>query len=180
MKRRAIIILALLATTAALVAFLVAAWAASRSGLSANAQAEMDAYLGDQQAQFSQTISIVQYERAEWPWYFTPTMSDASYSDGIYYGTTHSYGGRYGGSRPLPYPPIDLWCILLEQGDRGAQRVIYVALHEDLYTADWVVHEPEQDRQALSADLARVGCLSKTRQRLDGLRASADETGFGP
>ncbi len=57
---------------------------------------------------------------------------------------TQTFGVARSGGRPLPFPPVALWCVLLESPEGGAQRVIFVGRHEDMFMADWVVHEGEQ------------------------------------
>jgi hypothetical protein len=43
--------------------------------------------------------------------------------------------------RPLPYPPRDAWCVELRRSALEEHDWVVVALHADLYNADWVVHE---------------------------------------
>jgi len=57
-------------------------------------------------------------------------------------------------TRPLPYPPEDLWCVRLKSADPTVPRVLLIAFHKDIYTASWVVHEPND----VAAVLATVGC----------------------
>jgi len=46
------------------------------------------------------------------------------------------------GGRPLPYPPVELWCVQLQHAD-GKQAVVFVAQHEDMFIAEWVMHVGE-------------------------------------
>jgi hypothetical protein len=50
--------------------------------------------------------------------------------------------------------------VLLEPGDLEGRRLVFVALHQDLYNADWIVHEgPAGASDAdLGAVLVRLGC----------------------
>jgi hypothetical protein len=57
-------------------------------------------------------------------------------------------------TRPLPYPPEDVWCVRLKSADPTVPRVLLIAFHKDIYTASWVVHEPND----VAAVLAAVGC----------------------
>jgi hypothetical protein len=63
------------------------------------------------------------------------------------------------GSRAVPFPPSDVWCVLLE-AEGGNGRVIYLARHEDMYNAEWIIHESagSPGDAALAARLAAVGC----------------------
>ena len=54
----------------------------------------------------------------------------------------------------LPYPPEDLWCVRLKSIDPAVPQVVLIALHQDMYTAHWTVHEPID----VEAVLAAVGC----------------------
>jgi hypothetical protein len=68
--------------------------------------------------------------------------------------TTYSIQGYAIDTRPLPYPPEDLWCVRLKSADPTIPRVVLIAFHKDIYTASWVVHEPADVPAVLSA----VGC----------------------
>ncbi len=59
-----------------------------------------------------------------------------------------------GSGRPLPYPPNDVWCAKLGSPDPDAPTVVLAVLHQDMYNAEWVVHEVTDPAAALRA----VGC----------------------
>ena len=89
---------------------------------------------------------------------FTPAMSKASFADSAYYRTTYGRqdlaSGRLAvstlsGPRPIPYPPKELWCVQLSDG-----QIIFVAQHRDLYNADWILHEPVDGTESAQ----KVGC----------------------
>jgi hypothetical protein len=65
--------------------------------------------------------------------------------------TVENYAG-YPSS--LPYPPEDLWCVRLKSAAPTVPKVVLIALHQDMYTARWAVHEPID----VEAVLAAVGC----------------------
>jgi hypothetical protein len=93
---------------------------------------------------------------------FDADMSIKVYGDSGYYQTDVSYEGKNVGPRPLPYPPRELWCVWLEPAGvaDGAARVVFVALHQDLYGGDWLLHDAPGP--ALSTEcqaiLEAVGC----------------------
>ena len=63
---------------------------------------------------------------------------------------------------PLPFPPEDLWCALVKASSGGEETswVVYIAKHQDLYSAAWIVHESSRsiaDPQ-LKNDLKKIGC----------------------
>jgi len=57
-------------------------------------------------------------------------------------------------TKPLNFPPEDLWCVRLKSADPTIPRVVLIAFHKDMYTASWVPHEPTD----VAAVLAAVGC----------------------
>jgi hypothetical protein len=63
------------------------------------------------------------------------------------------------GQVPLPYPPEDLWCVLMNPA-AAAPKSVFLALHGDIFVDAWVVHElpPNVSRDALADDWAKVGC----------------------
>ncbi len=63
------------------------------------------------------------------------------------------------GLAALPFPPDEVWCVLLDTGEQRT-NVVLGALHMGSYNADWVVHElpatwSVAERNAVLADL---GC----------------------
>ena len=60
----------------------------------------------------------------------------------------------YGGGKPMPYPPNDLWCAQLSSPDPAAPKVVVAGLHQDIYNAEWIVHEVTDPETVLSS----VGC----------------------
>jgi hypothetical protein len=63
------------------------------------------------------------------------------------------------GLRPLPFPPIEVWCVQLGQIGQASPGVVLVVLHQDIYNADWILYEPAAGSVAeLNAILSRVGC----------------------
>lgn len=150
-------------------------------GLSQEAQRELDLYLKHQLGRTGSLPVVKQISPASRPRHFTSAMSGPSYGDSPYYRTTNHYQEPAIPSltapdatsihffsesgRPLPFPPERLWCALLDPGDLVARRLVFVALHQDLYNADWIVHEAQAG--ASSADLAsaldRLGCVRESR-----------------
>ncbi len=98
--------------------------------------------------------AIKQYVQASLPQNFRAEMSKASYGNTPYYATTHRANPNYPGQMPLPYPPNDLWCVQLKSADPAAPQVVVIALHQDIYNADWVMHEVTDPEAVLAA----VGC----------------------
>jgi hypothetical protein len=150
-------------------------------GMPDAAHAALSRYLAYRYISPSPSIRTV--SQATRPWLFKPQESSATYGDSVHYHVTHNlrvvatkqvslspspgaspdiYRGN-DGLAALPYPPEDIWCVLLEAGDQGPD-VVLVALHMSLYSADWIVHEvppawSAADRGDLIADM---GCAIET------------------
>ena len=99
-------------------------------------------------------VAIEQYVQAPLPQSFRAEMSKASYGDTPYYVTDHRANANHPGVKPLPYPPNDLWCVKLKNADPTVPEVVVLALHQDIYNADWVMHEVTDPEMVLAA----VGC----------------------
>lgn len=123
-----------------------------------------------------------QYTHATRPGGFKSEMSRASYGSGLYYETdfdyaapkepvawatntagqavyTSTYAGANHGARRLPTTVNDAWCVQVGDIDPMLPKVVLVAEHQDLYNADWIVHEPvAQTADELNQWLADVGC----------------------
>ena len=104
-------------------------------------------------------VVIKQYAQARLPHNFRREMSKTSYSNTPYYVTDQRANPDYPGQKPLPYPPNDLWCVQLKSADSTAPQVVLLALHQDIYNADWVMHEVTDPATVLPA----VGCEFSTQ-----------------
>jgi hypothetical protein len=179
MNRTITIVLAIFVAALTIV---VAALVVREQNLPAAAQAALDKYI-EYRYLPSQAPTIRQVARASLPWNFSSNMSGATFGDSVFFGTTHSYrvqpvnppgfptitpdpnawrivGGSPSGSggRPVPFPPTDVWCVLLQDEIPSSATVVYIALHEDLYYADWVLHEPARSSKEITDALSRIGC----------------------
>ena len=150
-------------------------------GLPGDARAELDRYLAYQYGRSGIRPTVRQVALASRPGRFNADMSAASYGDGPHYRTTNDYrepadplraapgatGIHFFGEsgRPLPFPPERLWCLLIDPGDLGARRLVFVALHQDLYNADWLLHESPAGASdsELAASLDSLGCAARFR-----------------
>ena len=99
-------------------------------------------------------VVVEQYVRARLLQNFRAEMSTASYGNTPYYATTQRANPKYPGLKPLPYPPNDLWCVQLKSSDPTTPQAVVLALHQDIYNADWVMHEVTDPEAVLAA----VGC----------------------
>lgn len=105
--------------------------ALQRPGLPLAAQQSLDDYLAQPGVGGSEVV-VQSVARAARPTAFTAQQSTARFGDAYYFDPS-------GAGRPLPYPPTDLWCVTFRPG--GEAATVLVALHEDLYTGSWFVHE---------------------------------------
>ena len=156
MKRVSKIGLALLLPA---VAILVVILANNRSDQLDPRQRVVQAYIQYREKSLSRPLVVGEYTEARLPQNFQATLSKISYGDTPYYQTTQRTNTSYPGQKPLPYPPNDLWCIKLSSAAPAAPAVIVVALHQDMYNADWVVHEVTEPATVLPA----VGCEFSTQ-----------------
>ena len=143
--------LAVLLPAVAVVAMLLAN---NRPNQSDPRQLEVQTYLHCRSRTYSDTLRIGEYVQARLPQNFTADMSKASFSNTPYYETDCRFNPDYAGYKPMPYPPNDLWCVKINSTDPDAPQAIVVALHQDIYNADWVVHEVVDPETVLAA----VGC----------------------
>lgn len=119
----------------------------------------LDQYLAFQHSSGEPAYHLVSAVQASQPAQFTASMSSESYSESAIFGTSMGVGEQFISQMlPLPYPPETVWCALLK-GD-SQQQVVYIALHNSLYNADWVVHIPPQafESPAIQTNLTRIGC----------------------
>jgi hypothetical protein len=137
------------------------------TGLPLGAQAQVVGYAASWYPSGGARIESV--ARAGQPWSLTRDGSLALF------GTSVRFSQGYGQStieshypQQLPYPPEEVWCVLLERGadvtagqsPTPSYDLVVVALHRSLYEADWTVHIP---REALpigttAKALAAIGC----------------------
>jgi hypothetical protein len=119
----------------------------------------LDQYLAIQNASGEPAYHLVSAVQASQPAEFTASMSSESYSQSAIFSTSMGVGEQFTSQMlPLPYPPDTVWCVLLKGNSQ--QQVVYIALHNSLYNADWVVHIPPQpfESPALKSNLIRIGC----------------------
>jgi hypothetical protein len=135
----------------------------SQKGLPATAQPAWEAYVKYQRS-LSPTakITIQKMVRASRPWNFTPPMSKAAYRRQIYHPTVDTLSATPIEISPYQlktaepwisyiddgiglgeaYPPEQVWCVWLKEAPQQTSGLVFVVLHQDLYTAYWLVHEP--------------------------------------
>jgi hypothetical protein len=123
----------------------------------------------------TQPLAIGQYAQASMPQNFRAALSQDSFGNATYYQTAHRYDqtaqpnltfpltatmpptltrSSYLSGMPIPYPPTDLWCVQLFSPDPAAPKVVLAALHQDIYNAEWIVHEVSDPAAVLPA----IGC----------------------
>jgi hypothetical protein len=137
----------------------------AKTGMPAVAQFRLDQYIA--YAYPDDNVNVGAAVRATMPGKFVREMSGGAFGDSVFYQTDMGpEGNLHGGARPLPYPPEDLWCVLLERdgtyGPRvaGSYDVVFVALHMDIHNADWLVHRGAETLpgQRETGILSALGC----------------------
>jgi hypothetical protein len=165
MRRVTLLVIPILVAAASL-----SAWLIAEKGHTPLWREELNQYLTYKK------MAVRLVVQASLPWNFGPEMSgatDFSYKGGGTYWypilpsllTTTLLTTTHSGSAPLLYPVDELWCALLEPAQYAEDAdqvkreiVVYVALHRDLYNADWIVHESAGDLPQLGEVLSRIGC----------------------
>jgi hypothetical protein len=125
-------------------------------------------------------MTVTRIVHATKPWLFTAAASAETFGDSPYYCTRRSYSPALATTEPgppgsipvarsssrrdcaaraVPYPPKEVWCVAL-RSDEQPPKLIFAALHFDLYNADWIVHEPAASpgTAALASTLREIGC----------------------
>jgi hypothetical protein len=130
----------------------------AQTGMPAAAQARLGQYLATAYPSGGVVVQVA--VRAKRAWRFDQAMSGVVFGDSVYYQTDSGPGWTERDSLlPLPYPPKEVWCVLLKVApslEGTAYRVVFPALHMDMYNADWLVHEAPQDLGGQA--LATIGC----------------------
>ena len=134
----------------------VAAEIPEEAGLPAGAESRLDQYIAHSLSPGSITAHSV--KRARKPWNFNQAVSSRVDGDTVCYQTDSSYSGM-----PLPFPPKEMWCVLLETDARSGVTPyggVFVGLHMDMYNSDWVVHEIATDfsTPGFEETLSLIGC----------------------
>jgi hypothetical protein len=128
-----------LAVLALVAAILVVVLMQNEARFPQEARAQLDRFLAYDSVRAQRPPSVQQIVGASKPWAFTPNPGIISFGGGVHFRPDYDYDGREGvGPKPLPFPPADVWCVLLDYD--SVRSGIFVALHQDLYNADWVVH----------------------------------------
>ena len=94
-------------------------------------QIALEDYIAYRAAEVGEQLSVVEVVPADQPSNFTKDINLLTY-----------------GGAPIPYPPVEVWCVILKQDypkDRRSgedtYRLVFVNLHMDaLYIAEWIVH----------------------------------------
>ena len=143
-----------------------------KAGLPAGCQDALDQYLAYKNVSLGEGLSVESAVKAARPGGLTQNVSFAVYGDSVFYQTDEDYGEKGGDAeatgywatderRPLPYPPEEVWCVLLERNAESPQNgVVFVSLHQDIHNADWVVHEvgPDPFGSASTQLASDLGC----------------------
>jgi len=118
----------------------------SPSGRRSTWETALDDYLAYKRTLSGRSFTVSLSMQARMPMAFTEDWSGATFGDTHYYAVDYLYDDEGSlGQRPLPFPPQEVWCVLVkEQGapeGTDPYHLLFVALHQDLYGADWIVHE---------------------------------------
>ena len=126
-------------------------------------KSELNQYIAFKVSPSDPPITIQRTIQASKPWQFGAAMSGETYGDCFYFQVDYCYNvDEAPPSPPLLFPPDEVWCALFKTytGDEETGWVVYIAKHQDLYNADWIVHESSSSLAdpKMMADLAKIGC----------------------
>jgi hypothetical protein len=146
-------------------------------------QDELDRFLQFKSASASGKYEVQVTVKASKPWNFSADMSKVTFGESMYYQTAFRYGEETpdqdtlaihpgeppsGGLSPLPFPPEKLWCVFFENNINSENSLpaeetttlVLIALHQDLYNADIIIHEVAAGSQDQTIDkiVASIGC----------------------
>jgi hypothetical protein len=105
------------------------------------------------------TCRALSISAATTPANFTPAMSAESYNGSVIFETTRPQSVDYSLSlEPIPYPPEQVMRVLSEVDNQP--QLVYVALHNSLYNAGWIVHVSNDPwgSPALRSHMDALGC----------------------
>jgi hypothetical protein len=125
----------------------------------------LDQYLFFLRSAGEPSYQMVAAVQASQPSHFTPNMTTGSFSNSVTYLPTESFDGDYfSGLEPVPYPPDQVWCVLLK--DDGQQELVFVALHNSDYSTNWIVHIPSDPwgSPALQSTMESLGCIVNSQE----------------
>jgi hypothetical protein len=161
MKRIVLLLVSVLSLVA--VGAVVVARTPTEAGLPSTCQLRLTEYVAHISTE--ETAIVQRTVRATRPENLSRDAGYPTFGDSVYYETQDGPpGNEKGGAMPLPYPPGELWCVLLKQQNRAtgstSYPVVFVGLHRDMYNADWIVHEGPGDVSApgVLESLSRLGC----------------------
>jgi hypothetical protein len=158
MKRTGALVMALLFLLA--LALAVTARTPGQGGLPPAARARVEQYLASRSQVGTAVAALV--APATKPWNLTGDPGTLVFGDSVNYQT--DLGSAWDGLLPVPFPPKELWCVLLQQGgaEPGQQsyRVVLVGLHMDMYNADWLIHvlPGSASDPGVWGRLSQIGC----------------------
>jgi hypothetical protein len=125
--------------------------------------------------------------KAAHPSRLTAEMAGASFGSSVHFQTDlGALDIDEGSLSPLPFPPAEVWCVLLKGDGAPTGQVALVARYLDLYAGDWIVHQGPDDVSSVKAQhlLSTLGCtltpkpgdfdaLDRVKQNGHGSDASA-------
>ncbi len=96
--------------------------------------------------------------KASRPQEFTEAMSDKTYSDTLDFHVYENYiGERVMGGPPLPYPPLEVYCVTVQFG-MVQSEFFFVARHSDGVHSAWVVHTATGMWNTHKIFMDKIGC----------------------
>jgi hypothetical protein len=156
---------------------------AINSNRSPDWKGDLTRYLQYKNSNIHAEYEIMSTVKARTPWNFTAEMSRGSFGESMYYQTDIRYSmdtpdhetdsilpktSPKGDLMDLPFPPVEVWCVFLKMEDKRGDdlpaeeslSIVLVALHQDLYNSDFIIHEIEMTTQTKTPGevVKTIGC----------------------
>jgi hypothetical protein len=166
MRRKILAVFPLLSA----VAIFLGLWIANRITIP-SWRLELNKYISAKTSPPTALLSVERTVQANRPWQFRADMSGASYGGCYYFSASYCYRSdqlppsrpiHIGSTQPMPFLPDNIWCALVQSnsGENENRWVVYITRYQDLYNADWIIHESSRSLldPRLADDLATIGC----------------------
>lgn len=159
MKRVTLLLVPILLLGALVVA--VAAEIPASAGQPSGVRTRLEQYSSSSLAGADTRVLVV--TRAKRPWNLTRDLRWPVLGDSVYFQTDQPLTWSHSqGLSPLPFPPKEIWCALLESKGEAVgapdYSVVLVALHMDMYNGDWLIHQAPADLFTMDKGLSALGC----------------------
>ena len=102
---------------------------------------------------------IKAWAKASLPANFSRDMSKKTIGDSSIFQVDDDLRRQPGSSSLLlPYPPVEVYCVVVDELMDDQTAFYFVALHSDGQHSDWVMHTPNSSWKGIRTLMDRIGC----------------------